>query len=55
MSEQEIKKNCTFTKTYKAVSDYMKIPPRQDLIWDIENIYNNNEIKRFDPREFEHQ
>eukprot|EP01119_Soliformovum_irregulare_P014359 TRINITY_DN3926_c2_g1_i3.p1 TRINITY_DN3926_c2_g1~~TRINITY_DN3926_c2_g1_i3.p1 ORF type:complete len:791 (-),score=272.50 TRINITY_DN3926_c2_g1_i3:270-2642(-) len=37
-----------YTEAYKSYCDYLSITPCQDICWDIENLYNYNDVRRFD-------
>jgi hypothetical protein len=36
-----------FVKAYQAYSDYFGVPPLEDFIWDLENLFANNYIRDF--------
>jgi hypothetical protein len=36
-----------FVRTYKAICDYLNLPPRQDICWDVDNILHFGAIRDF--------
>eukprot|EP01119_Soliformovum_irregulare_P002545 TRINITY_DN1278_c0_g1_i1.p1 TRINITY_DN1278_c0_g1~~TRINITY_DN1278_c0_g1_i1.p1 ORF type:complete len:952 (+),score=343.92 TRINITY_DN1278_c0_g1_i1:87-2942(+) len=42
-----------FIPTYKAVCDYFEVPVRDDIIWDMENLFIPGNMKSFNLKEFE--
>ena len=41
-----------FVKTYKAVCDYLGLPVRQDMCWDVENILLFGNIHEFNMMDY---
>ena len=42
-----------FHETYRSVCNSMDIPLREDVYWDIKNIFPANEIRTLNVREFD--
>jgi hypothetical protein len=41
-----------FVRTYQTVCDYFGIAVQEDITWDLDNLYYNNDIKSFNLSEF---
>eukprot|EP00029_Vermamoeba_vermiformis_P011290 TRINITY_DN616_c0_g3_i1.p1 TRINITY_DN616_c0_g3~~TRINITY_DN616_c0_g3_i1.p1 ORF type:complete len:1196 (-),score=549.69 TRINITY_DN616_c0_g3_i1:108-3239(-) len=41
-----------FVQTYRTVCDYYSVPPQENVVWDLENLFYNNDVKSFNLSEF---
>lgn len=46
-SELQIGSCGGFVRTYKAICDYLSLPPRQDICWDVDNILHFSAVRDF--------
>lgn len=33
-----------FVQTYRTVCDYYNVPPQENVVWDLENLFYNNDV-----------
>lgn len=43
-----------FSDTYAALCDYNEMPFREEIQWDVENIYHTNNLRQFNLQDFSH-